>query len=135
MGLIVLDSSVVIALLDPNDIHHNECLSVYEREKNESNSTFFISTITLAESLVGAIRNSYEFALQVFAKISEEIGSLIDFKPETAWQTASIRSSFPISFADAAIVATAHNLKAELWSCDKKMIRKYKKVKYLGQSN
>ena len=107
----------------------------FESKKIEDKSTFFISTITLAESLVGAIKNSYEFALQVFAKISEEIGSLIDFKPETAWQTAFLRSDSAVSFADAAIIATAHNLKAELWSCDQKMIRKYKKVKYLGKLN
>ena len=132
MGLIVLDSSVVIALLDPSDIHHDKCFLAYESKKNEDNSIFFISTITLAESLVGAIKNSYEFALRIFVRISEEIGSLIDFKPETAWQTASLRSNSAISFADAAIIATAYNLKAELWSCDQKMIRKYKKVRYLG---
>ena len=132
MGLIVLDSSVVIALLDPSDIHHDRCFLAFESKKIEDNSTFFISTITLAESLVGAIKNSYEFALKIFVRITDEIGSLIDFRAETALQTASIRSRSSISFADAAIIATAHSIKAELWSCDQKMIRKYKKVKYLG---
>ena len=132
MGLIVLDSSIVIALLDPKDLHHEKCFSEYQNAKREENATFFISTISLAESLVGAIKISYEFALNIFAKISEEIGSLIEFKSETAWLTASIRNSFAIGFADAAIIATASEMKAELWSCDKKMIRKYRKVRYLG---
>ena len=132
MGLVVLDSSVVIALLDPSDIHHNNCLSAFESKKLEENTTFLISTITLAESLVGAIKNSYEFALRIFVRIDDEIGSLIDFKPDTAWQTATLRARLTISFADAAIIATAQNLQAELWSCDQKMIRKYKRVKYLG---
>ncbi len=132
MGLIVLDSSVVIALLDPSDIHHDKCFLAYESRKVEDNFTFFISTITLAESLVGAIKNSYEFALRIFVRISDEIGSIINFESETAWHTATLRSNSAISFPDAAIIATAHNLNAELWSCDRKMIRKYKKVKYLG---
>ena len=130
--MIVLDSSVVIALLDPSDAHHRKCFLAYESNKNEDNSTFFISTITLAESLAGAIRNSYEFALRIFVRISEEIGSLIDFRADIAFQTASIRSKTKIAFMDAAIIATAQTLKAELWSCDQSMTRKYQKVRYLG---
>jgi len=30
------------------------------------------------------------------------------------------------------IISTAENFDAELWTCDKKIIKKYRKVKYLG---
>lgn len=132
MGLIVLDSSVVIALLDPKDIHHKKCASAHKKLAVEQKTSFFIPTIALAESLVGAIRISYEFALLFFARISDEIGSLVAFNTKIAWLTASIRSTSAIGFADAAIIATASEMKAELWTCDKKLINKYKKIKYLG---
>lgn len=132
MGLIVLDSSVVIALLDPKDIHHTKCASAHKKFSDDQKISFFIPTIALAESLVGAIRISYEFALLFFARISDEIGSLLAFNSRIAWLTATLRSTSTIGFADAAIIATASDMKAELWTCDKKLISKYRKVKYLG---
>ena len=135
MGSIVLDSSVVIALLDPQDSHHKSCMKEFEHFKSLDKSSFFLSSITIAESLVGAFKKSYEYALEVFSRISEDIGVLVSFNIESAWLTAKIRSSSQIGFADAMIVATAEQLGAQLWTCDQKLLSKYKSVKYLGDLN
>jgi len=132
LGSIVLDSSVVIALLDPQDSHHKRCMREFDYFKSLGKSNFFLSSITIAESLVGAFKKSYEYALEVFSRISEDIGTLVSFNIESAWLTARIRSSSQIGFADAMIVATAEQLDAQLWTCDQKLLSKYNKVKYLG---
>jgi predicted nucleic acid-binding protein len=51
--MIVLDASVVIALLDPNDRHHLRATDLFAEHAVEG---FQMHQLTLAEVLVGAVR-------------------------------------------------------------------------------
>ena len=58
--MIVLDASVVIAFLDPNDAHHDAAQAVIVGELGksaESVSIFGLHPLTIAEILVGGVRN------------------------------------------------------------------------------
>jgi predicted nucleic acid-binding protein len=51
--MIALDSSVVIALLDPLDSHHGDAVALI---RSHSNHTFLMHPINIAEVLVRAVR-------------------------------------------------------------------------------
>ncbi|MCX6449286.1 MAG: PIN domain-containing protein [Actinobacteria bacterium] len=106
MGLIILDSSVLIALLDSKDRHYKSCTSAFKVSKLESENRFRI--------------------------FCEFVNTVIAFDIKIAFRSAQIRALAGVSLADAMIISTAENFDAELWTCDKKIIKKYRKVKYLG---
>ncbi len=132
MGLVLLDSSVLIALLDSNDHHSENCTREFRRARKLTENVFLISSVSIAESLVGSFKNSYSHALSIYGLILDFISRIILFDSKIAFRTAQIRSRFSFSLADAMIVATAEELDAELWTCDRKLVNKYKKVRYLG---
>lgn len=132
MGLVLLDSSVLIALLDPDDKHSTNCTFEFRGAKKFAENIFLISSVSIAESLVGSFKSSYTHALSIYALILDIINRIILFDSKIAFRTAQIRSRFSFSLADAMIVATAEELDAELWTCDRKLVNKYKKVRYLG---
>jgi predicted nucleic acid-binding protein len=51
--MIVIDASVLIAFLDPNDAHHEAAVEILE----EASPPLFVHPITAAEVLVAAVRN------------------------------------------------------------------------------
>jgi predicted nucleic acid-binding protein len=132
LGLIILDSSVLIALLDSEDRHYKSCTSAFKVSKLESENRFGISAVTIAESLIDSFVTSYDNALSIFARICEFVNTVVAFDTKIAFRSAQIRALAGVSLADAMIISTAENFDAELWTCDKKIIKKYRKVKYLG---
>lgn len=132
MGLVLLDSSVLIALLDSDDVHSENCTKEFRRAKKFTENVFLISSVSIAESLVGSFKDSYSHALSIYGLILDFINKIILFDSKIAFRTAQIRSRLNFSLADAMIVATAEEVDAELWTCDKKLVNKFKKVKYLG---
>ena len=73
MESIVLDSSVVIAFLNPEDRHHKAA----RRELEAAKGRFQISTITVTESIVLAARQSSAVADEFLADLEKFFGPFI----------------------------------------------------------
>lgn len=61
MGAVVLDASVVIALFDPRDAHH-QAASTAVRSLRQAGSDFVLPASVLSEVLVGAFRQGADTA-------------------------------------------------------------------------
>ena len=116
MGLVLLDSSVLIALLNPTDFHHKSALN-----SRTQNDRFIISSISITELMPRAIKDGIADgiwnALNVVAK------EIVDVDSEMALGAARIRALTGARTPDAIISATAQALGAELWTFDAKLAK------------
>ena len=102
MGVALLDTSIVIAILNRDDaLHEAASRSVLaERER----STLAISALTYAELLVGPMRAGGR-ALEVVEGFAAQV-RIIDLSPEIARRAAEERVARGLKLPDAVIVAT-----------------------------
>ena len=124
MARVVLDSSVLIALLNPKDSHHKQALNFYQ-PKNE----YLISALSVAEVMPRAIREGVEE--RVWKALNLMAREIIQVSGEIALFAAEIRSTANVKTPDAIISATASICKAELWTFDKKLALAHPKSKLL----
>ena len=118
MGSIVLDSSVLIALLNAGDKHH-----VAAREAIKNKNIFFVSAISFAEVLPTAISQGKGDFIRENIKLA--VSRVFDVTEEIAISAAEIRASKGGGTHDAVISATAKLAKAELWTFDKKLAKNH----------
>ena len=128
MAIILLDSSVIIALLNDNDIHHD----VASKVLRNCTDTICIATLTITESLVSTFYDSYERALLLFNKILEFTGIHIELSTGIAFASAQVRANKKLALADSIIFATAQSVQAELWTFDKELAAKYPNSRILA---
>ena len=126
MGRVVLDSSVVIALLEPTDPHHLAASKMIEKYQAHE---FYISAISLTESLM------HPFAKGKGLKIAEQILAVVhQVKPvdsNIAIDAARIRAEKDLGIGDALIAATAASIDAELWTTDRRLGKSVKGARLL----
>jgi predicted nucleic acid-binding protein len=115
---VVLDSSVLIALLSPTDQHHQSV-----RKALTAKHQYLISALTLTETLIAPNRISAETGQQIFMAIKKAVHEVIDIDSEVAVLAAQIRASSNLTLPDALISATATTSKSQLWTCDKALGR------------
>ena len=128
MAGVVLDSSVVIALLTPFDKHH-----IAAREAvAEIEERLMISTITLAEVLVRPAKLSYRACSELAEELSKQFGEPINLSSEIAVLAATVRAITGLTIPDAIISATATVLAAELWSCDGALAKAHKGARLIA---
>ena len=121
MARVVLDSSVLIALLSPTDQHHQSV-----RRALTSKHQYLISTLTLTETLIAPNRISTVLAQQILMAIKNAVHDVINIDSEIAMLAAQIRATSNISLPDALISATATATKSQLWTCDKALGKVHK---------
>ena len=121
MARVVLDSSVLIALISPKDHHHQTVLKSLTVKHQ-----YLISALTLTEALIAPNRLSAAIGQQMLAAIKRSIHEVVDIDSEIAVLAAQLRASTNISLPDALISATATATKAQLWTCDKALGRAHK---------
>jgi predicted nucleic acid-binding protein len=115
MARVILDSSVLIALFNDFDAHHQ---NVIKAIGEEANNQYFISAITFSESLVHAFRNKE--AEKVKENILRAVDGVIDVDTEIAEIAASMRAlKKSISAPDAFISASAQAGGLTLWTTDR----------------
>ena len=119
------DTSWLIALLNPDDAHHNRAL----KELDELNSAPSISAFVLAELLVNFELNEAIDVSSTLATLKSALSSIINLDTEIATKSAQIRSANKITLGDAIIIATALSEKAKLLTFDKNMRSVYERVK------
>jgi len=128
MGAIILDSSVVIAFLNSSDKHHMAAKSAIEG----SNSIFKISILTVSEVLVKASGESESSKRELLADLATAFAPFYPFDLEVAVLAASVRAKSPLRLPDAIISATAMINKADLWSCDARLVNAHKGARLIS---
>lgn len=111
MALVVLDASVVIAFLDPQDALHGaavEALTEYQHED------LLIPVSVYAEILVGPHRKGAEAVSAVESFLADFAVQIEPLTPKIARSAAKLRSeSRSLRLPDALVLATADELDAD----------------------
>ena len=102
MGVTLLDTSIVIATLNRDDLLHEAASQAVRAERDRN--TLAISALTYAELLVGPIRAGGR-ALEVVDRFAAQV-RIIDLSPEIARRAAEVRATRGLKLPDAVIVAT-----------------------------
>ncbi len=119
MGRVMLDSSCIIALISPDDVHRKAI-----HQALSQNDQFLISAITLAEALVyGAESETLQKHQDAIMALNL---SIVDVTSEIAIKAAQIRAKINIKTPDAIISATATSAKAQLWTFDAALAKAHK---------
>ena len=133
MGTVVLDSSILIALLDPEDAHHAAAAEVVRGVRHDS-IRILLPVSVLAEVLVGAHRQGPErvsHAERFVDAIADEV-RVID-RP-IARAAAAVRAAHPaIRLPDALVLATGQIVAADaVYTGDKRWRAVDPRVRVVG---
>ena len=124
MGLVLLDSSVLIGLINPNDKHHVRIM-----ENFEVSSVYAISALTLTEVLPHAVARGV--AEEAQSRFAANLHQVVDVSQEIAVAAAHVRANTGLRTPDAIISATASTIKATLWTCDAALAKAHKGARFL----
>lgn len=120
MATVVLDTSVLIALFKEDDRHHKSAV-----QATSAKNVYLISSITLSEALVAAFRLNQHAGNQHNLHIQKSMDQIVPIDDAIALRAAEIRAEKNLSLPDAIISATAYISKAQLWSCDKALVKSH----------
>lgn len=114
--MIVLDASVLIALFDARDPHHDKARELLRRTVGQPRG---ISTLTLAEVLVGAVRaGRCGTALRATEKLGiRELG----FQPGAAAALAELRAETGLKLPDCCVLLAARQQDASVATFDDRL--------------
>lgn len=111
MALVVLDASVVIAFLDPDDALHDAAVEVFTEYQHDE---LLIPASAYAEILVGPHRKGAEAVAEVEAFLADFAVRIETLTPAIARSAAKARSeSRSLRLPDALVLATADELDAD----------------------
>lgn len=116
MGLVLLDSSVLIAALNPKDVHHQTAVN-----SNTAGNQFIISTISITELMPRAIKDGISDS--IWSALTNMVQEVVELDSALALSAAEIRSDKGLKTPDAIISATAKARGAELWTLDAKLAK------------
>lgn len=122
MKVILLDTSVVIALRKKNDVHHQVAVASLGAYQGE----VAIAAITLTESLIQPMQQSGAIGREMALAITDSLDHIYDFTAAMAIEAAEIRSLGKVTMADAMISATAGVHQAQLWTLDAELAKAHK---------
>jgi len=116
VGSIVLDASVVIAVLDPRDAHHGEALRLLS---DRAGDRWAMSTVTLAEVLVHPMRLGREAEAEDWV---ERLGiRLVDADRAVAKGAARLRADIRACVRRTHSCSTAQETAAEPVTFDERL--------------
>jgi predicted nucleic acid-binding protein len=125
LGLVHLDSSVLIAILNSEDKHHRIALENYS-----SLDQYQISTISITEVMPSALKaGTAPRILEILRSLTRAI---IDLDAEIALLAAKLRVEAGLKTPDAIISATASRHQAQLWTFDGKLAKAHKGARLLA---
>ncbi len=124
MAVVVLDSSVLLGLLDPDDVHHTAAAQAV-RDRRTRGHTFVVSAVVLAEVLVGAARRGAAERQRRREQIVWTFGSIRVVDEAVADRAAQLRAEHPsLRLPDALVLAVgAVDEAAEILTCDQRWPR------------
>ncbi len=121
MASVVLDTSVLIALFRIDDPHHESAVKA-----TSARNEYSISAITLSEALISPFRINSQSGQKYRQLVSKSLHQIISVDEEIALLGAQIRAENKLSLPDALISATAYTKKAQLWSCDRDLVKSHR---------
>ncbi len=110
MGIVLLDTSVVIGALNRDDALHQTAGRAVRTERERH--ALAISTLTYAEILVGPLRVGGR-AVEVVERFAAQV-RVVDLSPDVARLAAQLRVTRGLKLPDAVIVATGLRLEADV---------------------
>lgn len=111
MALVVLDASVVIAFLDPDDALHAAAVETLTKHQHEE---LLIPATVYAEILVAPYRRGAESVAEVEAFLADFAVRIETLTPAIARAAAKLRSeSRSLRLPDAVVLATTDELEAD----------------------
>ncbi len=111
--MIVLDASVLVALLDESDVHHQAAVSLLS---DLSDQDLGMSPISLAETIVGPARSgNLEVAL---AAISQLEIATIDLGDDAPLRLALLRSNTGLKLPDCCVLLAAEAVGGDVATFD-----------------
>ena len=127
MGKVILDSSVIIALFNDADAHHEAAMKALGESKNN----FEISTVSLAEALSSVLSDSERNEMN--DDLKKHFSPLHPVDEKVAFLASQIRAATKaIQMPDALISATAILAKAQLWTFDRKLANNHPGARLLA---
>ena len=126
--LVSLDSSVLIALAKESDPHHASCTIFFNRHRH----TFTASILAVVESLYATYVKGYEMALQAKLDLEERLDAIVEITYATGYLALKLIAESGLRTSDAIICATGELSDAQLWTCDKDLVKKFPKAQYVG---
>lgn len=105
MGAVVLDTSVLLAALDPQDAHHHSAAERL-RAHRDGGDSFIVSAIVLAEALIAESRRGEPAVDERRAAIRKAFGPTRPIDDPVAVDAAALRSAHPtLPLPDALVIA------------------------------
>ena len=121
----LLDSSVLIAILNPEDKHHEIAVDSFS-----DSHRYQFSALSITEVLPAAFKAGTSQA--VMGKLLQIATEIIALDSKIAELAASIRVSQGLKTPDAIISASATQTKAQLWTLDAKLAKAHKGARLLA---
>ncbi|MEV0589577.1 PIN domain-containing protein [Nonomuraea sp. NPDC050310] len=124
MITVLLDTNVIVSLLNPADARHDDALTAVRAWERRA-ALFSVSAVTWSELRVGAIRSGHAAVSALREFRDRALDRIIPLDEEIAESAAQLRAGdLGLRLPDALILATAHVIGAHrLLSADKKLQR------------
>lgn len=133
MALVVLDASVIIAFLDPDDALHDAAVAAFTQHQHDQ---LLIPLSVYAEILVAPCRRGSEAVAEVEAFLADLSVRIETMSPAIAQGAARLRStSRGLRLPDALVLSTAEALDADtVLTGDESWLPLSGRVKLIGSS-
>ncbi|MDQ3455145.1 MAG: PIN domain-containing protein [Actinomycetota bacterium] len=132
MARVVLDSSIVLALFDPDDVHHASAVAEITQRRS-AGDRFVLPALVLAEVLVGAARRAADEVTQRRQQVVAAFGPVRVIDADVAERAARLRAAHPsLRMPDAVTLAVAAVDGATALTCDTVWPRYYDRAVVLG---
>lgn len=125
MGLALLDSSVLIALMNPSDIHHKSAINSFD-----PTVSYITSAICIAEVLPRALKEKK--GDRFWSELGPYLREVVSVDTSIAVKAAEFRSLKGARTPDAIIAATAQERGAQLWTFDAKLAKATPRARLLA---
>lgn len=120
MGEVVLDASVLLEFLDPQDVHHSAARQVITAAVHGGDSVVVPASV-LAEVLVGAARQGADIRDEAERRLLASIDRLHPVDRDVAVHAADIRAVHPaVRLPDALVLATGRAVGGRVLTADKR---------------
>lgn len=121
MGPLALDASVVIALLDGADAHHERAVAELSRREGDP-PDLLIAATAYTETLIRPLRDGYGDTVERFLERGPV--EVVPIDRSVARAAARLRADHAsLRLGDALVLATAHAREAELLTFDERLGR------------
>ena len=132
MGSVVVDTSIVLAILDPRDAHHRGAFQAW-RQIRAAGDRIVLPATALAEVLVGASRVGEEAVRTAEAFVDSVVDSVQDIDRVIARSAARYRAQFAsLRLPDALVIAVGSVTNADaVLTADQRWSRVDRRIRVL----